>query len=305
MLPPSDSFLHQSLKLAEVTANMQNQETLAQPPPPPYSTTQQPYPASQGETPHSDIDIDAEDDETTWDTPSPSPVTINIDASISVQGNSNTIIMTSGSGAAPSLKRTESGPVPVPIPNPGPSPSSSLSPRSSSPEQQQPGTPSATEVLLAAQKHRQAKLTDMATAIIAALRGSRDSPLGREGMGSVPIGININTGVKIEGTKNVVCAGSGAGRVLSRKRDAQNTTTTTTTTATTTTTNDNRNGGGLDENLRKRRAQSVCPHRLLYLTLLIWITNEFKFRNLVIHPGPSGTACRRARRNEQTPPSSV
>ena len=298
MLPPSDSFLHQSLKLAEVTANMQNQETLAQPPPPPYSATQQPYSASQDETPHNDIDIDAEDDETTWDTPSPNPVTINIDASISVQGNSNTIIMASGGGAAPSLKRTESGPVPVPVPVPIPSPSSSLSPRSSSPEQQQPGTPSATEVLQAAQKHRQAKLTDMATAIIAALRGSQDSPLGGEEMGPVPIGININTGVKIEGSKNVICAGGGAGRVLSRKRDAQNTMTTTT--------NDNRNGGGLDENLkRKRRAQSVCLHRLLYLTLLIWITNEFNFRNLVIHPGPSGTACRRAPRNEQTPPSSV
>lgn len=237
MLPPSDSFLHQSLKLAEVTANMQNQETLTRPPPPPYSIAQSHLPASHDEI---QSDIDAEDDETTWDTHSPNPVTINIDASISVQGNSNTIVMASSSG--PNLKQ-QTGPSPSP---------------------EQPDTPSspasATAVLQAAQQHRQAKLTDMATAIIAALQNSRDFPLGGDGMGSIPIEININTGVKIEGSKNVICAGGDTGRVLPRKRDGQNTT------ITNTTTNDNNNDGEPvdedDSNSKKRQAQSVFSLRL-------------------------------------------
>ena len=87
-----------------------------------------------------------------------------------------------------------------------------------------------------AQKHRQTKLTEMATTIIAALQESRESSLGDDGMYPAPIEININTGVKVKGSKNVICAG---GRLLHRSGSAAGDT-------------------ELKENgSRKRRAQSV------------------------------------------------
>lgn len=176
MLPPSNSFLHQSLKLAEVSTNMQSQETLA--PPPPYSQ-------APGQAPQSGVhsDTDAEDDENPWDTPSPNPITINIDASINVHGNSNTIILAAGrtNPKQPDQQHADSESAPA----------------------------SATTVLQTAQKHRQAKLTEMATTIIAALQESRNRSLGDDGMDAAPIEININTGVKVKGSKNVICGGGG------------------------------------------------------------------------------------------------
>lgn len=49
----------------------------------------------------------------------------------------------------------------------------------------------------------------MATTIIAALQESRDRSLGDDGMDAAPIEININTGVKVKGSKNVICGGDG------------------------------------------------------------------------------------------------
>lgn len=213
MLPPSNSFLHQSLKLAEVNnTNKQNQETLA--PPPPYSQTlSQASQTGGGGGVHVHSDTDAEGDDTLWDSPSSTPITITIDASINVHGNSNTIILASGQT---SPKRPDSG-------------------------SEAPSPQSATAVLQMAQKHRQTKLTEMATTIIAALQESRESCLGDDGMYPAPIEININTGVKVKGSKNVICAG---GRLLHRSGSA----------ATATAAGDTE----LKENgSRKRRAQSV------------------------------------------------
>lgn len=217
MLPPSDSFLHQSLKLAEVTANMQSQETLISPPP--YSMSQPPNPGLR-ETQSDDIDVD--DDEAGWDTTTnPNPIMVHIDASISVRGNSNTIIMTSGTQSKQPTQASAQSTTP---------PSSTTN-----------SMDSATAVLQSAQKHRQNKVTEMATSIIAALQSSRDLSQGSNGRGT-PVEININTGVSIEGSKNVICAGTGtgAGRMLPRKDN-----------------NHNESDETESGSKRKRRAQSV------------------------------------------------
>ena len=229
MLPPSDSFLHQSLKLAEVTTNMQCQETLT--PPPPYSVSQSPNPGLR-ETQSDEIDID--DDEASWDTTAtnPNPVTVHIDASISVRGNSNTIIMSSGTGTQqPKPASTQSTTPPSPTTN---------------------SMTSATTVLQTAQKHRQNKLTEMATSIIAVLQSSRDLSQGSNGRGTL-VEINVNTEVNIEGRKNVICAGTGIGegRMLPRR-------------------DNNQNESDEDESgsMRKRRAQSVCSYGPLIALLV-------------------------------------
>lgn len=87
----------------------------------------------------------------------------------------------------------------------------------------------------------------MATSIIAALQESQIiSPSGANGKGR-PIEINIDTGMKIEGSRNVICAGAGGGacRILPRaKRDEPSH-------------NDDEDESSLK---RKRRATSVCFH---------------------------------------------
>ncbi|BCR84931.1 uncharacterized protein ACHE_20389A [Aspergillus chevalieri] len=181
MLPPLDSFLQQHLKLREITANMQNQQPLVSPPPP-YTTTRQYNLVSEDIYPDNEIDTNT-DDEDIWDNTIPTPTTINIDASISIKGDNNTIIITSGSSSVP-----------------GPSMTSS---------------PPSTSTLQAAQKHRQNRVTEMATSIIEALKESRTSGKG-------PIEVNISTGMKVEGSRNVISAGAGGGacRILPRaKRD--------------------------------------------------------------------------------------
>ncbi|PYI10372.1 hypothetical protein BO78DRAFT_360906 [Aspergillus sclerotiicarbonarius CBS 121057] len=108
-----------------------------------------------------------------WATPR--PITIQIDASISVLGNANSIII-------PSVPATTTLPPP---------PSSSAA------------------LLKSAQRHRQSKLTDMATSIIAALhRTGLLNPT--EDTGSVPsVMLNINTGIRVQGARNVVCVSGG------------------------------------------------------------------------------------------------
>ena len=111
---------------------------------------------------------------------------------------------------------------------------------------------SATTVLQTAQKHRQNKLTEMATSIIAVLQSSRDLSQGSNGRGTL-VEININTEVNIEGRKNVICAGTGIGegRMLPRR-------------------DNNQNESDEDESgsMRKRRAQSVCSYGPLIALLV-------------------------------------
>lgn len=89
----------------------------------------------------------------------------------------------------------------------------------------------------------------MATSIIAALR-VRNSQLNADGTGTVaPIEINIDTGVKIEGSRNVICAGGAAGGVpLVRRKDAQ----------TYNNHHNHNNEAGDGSSSKRKRAQSVC-----------------------------------------------
>lgn len=96
----------------------------------------------------------------------------------------------------------------------------------------------------------------MATSIIAALRESQDlSSSGIDGKG--PIEVNINTGMKVEGSRNVISAGAGGGacRILPRaKRDGSS-----------------HDGDEVGSSLkRKRRAQSVSS-RFAFITLHYFI----------------------------------
>lgn len=148
--------------------------------------------------------VDAEDE--------PRPIAIHVDASINIRGYGNTVIL-------PSV-----------------------------PGQQQPptSTPTAapdrnTGILQVAQKQRQAKLTELATAIIAALRDSDHLP-HRERGSRVPVEISVDAGVKVEGSRNFICAGAGVpGRFLHGGKNGMN-----------------GPGGGQQNTGRKRRAQSVC-----------------------------------------------
>ncbi|RMJ28315.1 hypothetical protein PHISP_00792 [Aspergillus sp. HF37] len=167
MLPPSDSFRHQSHKLAEVIASLQNGVTT---PPPPYVLAPEECPSS----------VDAEDEPAD---PSARPITIRIDTSINILGNSNTVILQS----VPNLQQPTGS-----------------SPSSTSPDR-------TTGVLQATQKQRQAKLTEMATSIIAALRESDHLSHSSEHGSSEPVELSVNAGIKVEGSRNVICAGAGAG----------------------------------------------------------------------------------------------
>lgn len=207
MLPPSDSFRHQSHKLAEVLTSLQNGVTSV--PPPPYGAT------DPHDSAHDEIlsNVDAAEE---WES-NPRPIAIHIDASISVTGDSNSVIIPSmASHQAPTRTAT-----PTELPAPSPS------------------APHAQGILQSAQKQRQARLTEMATTIIAKLQDS-DFLCHSESGGYAPVEIKINTGVKIEGSRNTICAGT-PGRLPSR-RNAQNEAV-----------GDEQNWG------RKRRAQSVCP----------------------------------------------
>ena len=219
MLPPSDSLRHQSHKLAEMIASIQNGNS--PPPPPPYELPGPRSSAHEETASH----LDAGDE---WES-SPCSISICIDASISILGNSNTVIIPSVPGNQQAPSATSTTPV---------SPVSSAY---------------ATDILKPAQKKRQAKLTEMATDIIGALQESdlfAHSESGRR----IPIEININTGVKIEGSRNVICAGTPCR--LPTKKNVQ--------------TVQNEISGDRHSLVRKRRAQSVCPpHLSLYPNLAI------------------------------------
>ncbi|KAJ5812607.1 hypothetical protein N7474_008908 [Penicillium riverlandense] len=200
MLPPSDSLRHQAHKLAEARANRTGLPSA----PPPYS--QVPHVTMGG---HSLLDMDEDD--------SPSPITITLDASIHVQGNGNTIVLPSTSAKAAEQHQQHN--------------------RISSSDSTAPSTSAQTTALQSAQKHRQNKLSEMASTIIAALREA-DALLDVESGRCRPIAVHLNAGVKIDGSRNVICVGAAAGPSRMGRKNLLS-----------------GDGEGVS---RKRRAQSVC-----------------------------------------------
>jgi len=80
MLPPSDSYLHQNLKLAEAISGLQAIEV----PPPAYDDQSKPFVNQSAE----DYDSDTEFD---YDNMLRAPIVVNIDASVHVEGQGNSI----------------------------------------------------------------------------------------------------------------------------------------------------------------------------------------------------------------------
>ncbi|KAF7115237.1 hypothetical protein CNMCM5793_001664 [Aspergillus hiratsukae] len=186
MLPPSDSSLHHSHKLREVIANTRNRVVCT--PPPPYSST---VPRNSTHDERQNV-LDIDDDETTCETcpyGNSTPITINIDASISVVGNGNTIMIPSMAG------------------HPQQTPSASTSTNSENSSSSSTAA-SETDALHSVQKQRQARLTEMATSIINALYDSGRLAPPTEDQEPAPLEIKINTGIKVEGSRNVICVGA-------------------------------------------------------------------------------------------------
>ncbi|EAW10077.1 uncharacterized protein ACLA_045420 [Aspergillus clavatus NRRL 1] len=188
MQPPSDAFLHHSHKLREAAANLRNRVAFT--PPPPYSSTDTRGPIQE----ERQTGVENEDDDYIWDASSnvsPSPITINIDASINVVGNGNTIMIPSMTGQAQQ----------------GISNASSRATPQEAATSPSPAGKSEPTTLRITQKHRQAKLTEMATSIINALYESGRLTAPGENCELAPVEININTGIRVEGSRNAVCVG--------------------------------------------------------------------------------------------------
>ncbi|RAH61813.1 hypothetical protein BO85DRAFT_434464 [Aspergillus piperis CBS 112811] len=200
MLPPSASIVHQSHNLVESQGNTDQTNTIT--PPPPYSPS--------AHNPQNELE--AEDASSHGETDQPSLITIHIDASMSIQGNANSIILPSAPAPASALN-TKASPAPI------------LSSTSTSTVPQ--STP----------YQRHSKLTDMATSIITALHrtghlNSDSNPTDHSSAAtdritspSPSVTLNINTGIKILGSGNVICVGMGGQRgmgmnVPRRKRRA-------------------------------------------------------------------------------------
>ncbi|GFF37776.1 hypothetical protein IFM46972_05332 [Aspergillus udagawae] len=189
MLPPSDSFLHHSHKLREAAANARNRAVCT--PPPPYSSTVPRYSTHE----ERQNVVETVDDDTTLEacpSSSSTPIMISIDASISVVGNSNTIMIPSMAGH----------------PQQTPSVSTSMNSENSSPSTSTLPSASEADALHLAQKQRQARLTEMATSIINALYDSGRLAPPAEDHEPAPLEIKINTGIKVEGSRNVICVGA-------------------------------------------------------------------------------------------------
>ncbi|KAF4283640.1 hypothetical protein CNMCM8689_006922 [Aspergillus fumigatus] len=186
-----NSFLHHSHKLREVAANARNRAVRI--PPPPYSLA-----VPRGSTHEEGQNaLETIDDDTAWETcagASSTPITISIDASINVVGNGNTIMIPSMAGH----------------PQQTPKVSSSMSPESSSSSSSIAPAASEADTLHSIQKQRQARLTEMATAIINTLYDSGRLAPPAEDHEHAPLEIKINTGIKVEGSRNVICVGATA-----------------------------------------------------------------------------------------------
>ncbi|PYH29747.1 uncharacterized protein BO87DRAFT_390734 [Aspergillus neoniger CBS 115656] len=199
MLPPSESILHQFHKLAESQEDSDQTNTIT--PPPPYSPSAH----------NLQKELEAENASSHGETDQTSLITIHIDASMSIQGNANSIILPSA---------------------PAPAPVSTLNPQAS--PASIPSSTSASTVPQSSPYQRHSKLTDMATSIITALHrtghlnSTDNSGAAAENLIASPspsVTLNINTGIKILGSGNVICVGMGGQRgmgmnVLKRKRRA-------------------------------------------------------------------------------------
>ncbi|KAL5362799.1 hypothetical protein BJX96DRAFT_177491 [Aspergillus floccosus] len=180
MLPPSDSLRHQFDKRSEARANTQCEDRRA--PPPPYSPSIRLPPSIESFLRGNDLDEYDEADEADYVEPeSCAPrITIHIDASISIIGDANTVVI------PPS-----STPCPADLLNTGSNQSNAMT------------------ALQAAQRARQTKLTDMATAIIDALGRSGLLDLDRAGCPApAPVEVKITQGIRVEGSRNAVCVGA-------------------------------------------------------------------------------------------------
>lgn len=213
MLPPTDSLRHLASKLAEVRANRTA--------PPPYNSVPR---AGIDAGILSDIDLGEVENPT-------SPITITIDASIHVQGDGNTLLLGTGNKNPEQQQQQNQN-------------------QNTSPNATPPTT---TGRLQSAQTQRQAKLTEMATTIIAALRDS-DMLIDESGR-SRPIAVNIHSGVKVEGCKNVVCMGSGIARIARRDGGAA---TSPTEEKEKEKEDEKKDGDGEEGSTGRKRAQSVC-----------------------------------------------
>ncbi|KAE8132300.1 hypothetical protein BDV38DRAFT_297077 [Aspergillus pseudotamarii] len=261
MLPPPGSFLRQLQKFAEARAAAQNQTRAS--PPPPYSRSNVPDLALaeneliDKDEPEGADDGDDGDECMSWEfIPSNdnrhhhTTVNIHIDASINVRGNGNTLIIP-----------------PVAGPQQANNPTTSSSLPSSTMQQQQQS----------AQRHRQTKLTGMATSIITAL--GRASLLHLTKDGSSPVKININSGIKIEGSRNVICPGNSLspGSSLANRHYVQIS-----------------RVGSLREMDRKRRANSVRPSSPVEnLDYEVFIHLETHSVTDALHAGATGDAPRK------------
>ncbi|KAL2013749.1 hypothetical protein VTN00DRAFT_1274 [Thermoascus crustaceus] len=185
MQPPSDAFGHQCRKLAEVLADLRNRASSSSTtaPPPPYSVNAAAIPIRDDTF----SDVDCEDEEDGVADATITPITIKIDASISIVGHGNTVVIQSGSSSSASTT--------------GAGTTGSMTSASQMTSSQAQFVEPQQQLL----QHRQATLTQLATSVIDALNASRlleDRAHGR----CRPIELNINTGIRIQGSRNVVCA---------------------------------------------------------------------------------------------------
>ncbi|KAK2748714.1 hypothetical protein FQN57_000295 [Myotisia sp. PD_48] len=207
MLPPSDSLNHQNLKLAEFIASLQKKTSLPAPPPPYAANALDPKSNdTAAATVLNDVDEYGDDDGAYL-----APIVIKIDTSICIDGQGNTIAIPSSIGSPSSPDETNT---PIPV-------------EPSSPAPTDPAT--AVQQLQQLQQRRQAKSTQLASAIISALKSAgvlEDPETSRQR----PIEINVNAGIRIKGHANVICSGTqkrstqtkgAANAPLDRKRRAQ------------------------------------------------------------------------------------
>lgn len=168
MLPPSDSFRHQELKLAEALSTIQ---AIDVPPPPPPSYTLMPV---ADDSFHAYAPDDDEDDNESRPTRL-MPITLHIDASLRIDGQYNTIVL--------------------PPTNHASSPVSAQSP-----------TPAGPATTAQASHARGERLTS-AVLIALRDADAFGGGAGEAGRAHRPLDLHINARVHVHGEKNVICAG--------------------------------------------------------------------------------------------------
>ncbi|OJD26498.1 hypothetical protein ACJ73_02123 [Blastomyces percursus] len=187
MLPPSDSIDHQNCKLAEFVASLRSQNRLVPPQPPPT------YAAAIAPAPVDDAFADIIDDDDDEESTAMRPITIKIDTSIDIEGQGNTFVIPTSIGASASEEpHTSTSTSTSPLSSPSSSRSSLRTTGGNSPLQQ-------------LQQQRQVKSAQLASTIISALKAAGvmdDKELGTQR----PVEVNVSSGIRIRGDRNVVCA---------------------------------------------------------------------------------------------------